>query len=47
MSVLRATPYNLAFDTIVQAKIEAKNQYGYGALSPENTSGAKVQIEPS
>ncbi len=40
MSVLRASPYSLAFDALVEVKIEAKNSFGYGALSPANTAGA-------
>ena len=46
MTVLRTT-YNLPFDTLVEAKVEATNEYGYGDLSPANTAGAKIQVEPS
>jgi len=45
MSVLR-NDYNLAFDTLVQAKVQAENEYGEGPESDANTSGAKIQTEP-
>ena len=47
MSVLISSPYYLPFNTIVQAEIQARNQYGYGPLSPANTGGAQIQTQPS
>ena len=46
MSVLRLTPYELSFDTVVKAKVMAKNIYGNGPLSTANTTGAKIQNVP-
>jgi hypothetical protein len=48
MTVLRASPFNLIFDSYVYAKIESKNQFGYSILmSPANTAGGKIQTEPA
>ena len=44
--VLRSEPYNLAFDTMIEAKVKAWNINGWGEYSDPNTSGALIQIEP-
>lgn len=48
MSVLRGPSFRLTFDTLVQAKVQAHNEYGYGLISDANTdvNGAKIQTEP-
>lgn len=47
MTVLRASPYLLPFDSYVYAKIESKNQFGYSLLmSLPNTAGGKIQTDP-
>jgi len=46
MSVLRIPVYSLIFDTIVKAKVMAKNIYGDGPISDANTIGAKIQNVP-
>ncbi len=47
MSVLR-TQFRLPFDHLIQAKIQARNEYGFGVISDPNTEpmGAKIQTEP-
>ena len=44
--VLRAAPYSLTFDTLVQAKLIACNLNGCGDESDENSSGSLIQTEP-
>lgn len=46
MTVLRAEPYSLLFDSLIRAKITACNQVGCGDESLANTDGALVQTEP-
>jgi hypothetical protein len=47
MSALWASPYNLAFDSLVRAKVRAHNAYGWGAYSTVNTVGGRVKAVPS
>lgn len=46
MSALRGTTYNLSFNDLVQAKVQARNQYGWSKLSDSNLEGAHIQNEP-
>jgi hypothetical protein len=45
-SVLKAPPYNLAQQALVEVQIQAYNLKGYGELSDANTVGAVVEGEP-
>jgi hypothetical protein len=45
--VLRASPWNLLFDKLIQAKVQACNQNGCSASSALNLVGARVQTEPT
>ena len=47
MSIFQASPYNLAFDDLIQVRATAYNSYGY-ALAPSdiNTAGARVRQVP-
>lgn len=47
MHELRASPFNLAYEDLVQAKVLAANERGWSAESPANTDGAHVEVEPS
>lgn len=41
---LISSPYNLAFDSLVQAKVIAQNSLGYALeYSPANTIGARIR----
>lgn len=42
MSALRASPISLVYPNLVVAKYKAKNAIGWGAYSPENSSGATI-----
>ena len=42
MHDLRAAPFSLTYDTLVLAKVLARNERGWSAASDENTVGAKV-----
>lgn len=46
MHDLRDAPFNLAYATLVTAKVSARNERGWGAESDANTAGATVQVEP-
>jgi len=46
MHDLRAAPFSLTYDTLVRAKVLARNERGWSAASDNNTVGAKVQVEP-
>lgn len=43
MTVLRTGQYNLDFGGLVQAKVIAKNVYGWSSMSDANSDGAKIQ----
>ena len=47
MHDLRASPYNLIYGDLIQAKVLARNERGWSAASPANTDGAHVEVEPS
>lgn len=46
MTVLRSSPYNLVFDSLIRVKLTACNLNGCGDESDVNTVGAFVQTEP-
>lgn len=46
MSDLRASPFTLVYDTLVRAKVLARNERGWSTASDPNSSGAHVQVEP-
>jgi len=46
MHDLRAAPFNLAYDTLVQAQVLARNARGWSAASAPNSAGARIQVEP-
>ena len=46
MADLRESPFSLTYDTLVRAKVLARNERGWSAESPANTGGAKVQWKP-
>ena len=46
MADLRAAPFSLTYDTLVRAKVLARNERGWSAASDANTVGAKVQVQP-
>jgi hypothetical protein len=47
LTVLRASPFSLQYNDLVVVKARARNVWGYGAFSENNTSGAHVQTEPN
>jgi hypothetical protein len=47
MTELLSATYSLVRGNLVQAKVRAHNQYGYGAYSAVNTAGVLVQTAPS
>jgi len=47
MSVFTSSPYLLAPNIIIVAKVQAHNKYGWSSYSPANTAGANVQTVPS
>lgn len=46
LSVLRAEPYSLLFDSLIRTKLTACNLNGCGEESDANTEGALIQTEP-
>jgi hypothetical protein len=46
MSVLRASPFSLAFDALVEVRASARNSYGWGTASDATTVGARIRREP-
>lgn len=46
-TVLRSTPYDLAFGDLVQVRVGATNSRGASEYSQENSSGAAIQVPPS
>ena len=46
MHDLRASPFNLVYDTLVRAKVLARNERGWSTASEPNSAGARVQVEP-
>lgn len=47
MHDLRAAPFGLTYDTLIRAKVLARNERGWSTASDPNSSGARVQVEPS
>jgi hypothetical protein len=46
MHDLRASPFSLVYDTLVRAKVLARNERGWSTASAPNSAGARVQVEP-
>ena len=46
MSVLAATPYNYAYDSLVKVRISAINFFGTSPVSVVNSTGAKTRRVP-
>lgn len=46
LSVLRHDPYDLTFNQLVFAQVQALNSRGWSVLSPMNTLGQTIQTEP-
>jgi hypothetical protein len=46
MDILRGSAYKLEFDSILKAKIQVSNVYGWSELSDNNVDGARIQTEP-
>lgn len=40
LTTLRASPYSLAYNALVVAKVRARNSVGYSAYSTANSAGA-------
>jgi hypothetical protein len=47
MSVFYATPFSLAFEDLIVARVSAYNLNGWGATSAANTAGATVRTIPT
>jgi hypothetical protein len=47
LTTLRVSPFSLALDSTVYAKVSATNSVGAGAFSSPNTVGVSIQTEPS
>lgn len=47
MHDLRASPFGLTYDTLVRARVLARNERGWSIASDPNTVGAQVEVEPS
>ena len=47
MHDLRAAPFSLTYDTLVRAKVLARNARGWSIASDANTAGARIEVEPS
>jgi hypothetical protein len=46
MKDLRASPFNLVYNTLVRAQVLARNERGWSIASEPNSDGARVQVEP-
>lgn len=46
MHDLRAAPFSLTYNTLVVAKVLARNERGWSAASDANVDGARIQVEP-
>ena len=42
MADLRAAPFSLTYDTLVRAKVLARNERGWSTASLSNTVGAQI-----
>jgi len=47
MHALRAAPFYLTYDTLIRAKVLARNERGWSNASAPNSAGATIQVEPS
>jgi hypothetical protein len=47
LPTLRAAPFSLVYDTLVQVRVQALNANGWGKLSQVNVAGARVQTPPA
>ena len=47
MSALRASPFLLNFQDLIEVKVRAQNSVGWSSYSPLNVAGAQVQTEPT
>jgi len=47
MHDLRASPFTLTYDTLVRARVLARNERGWSTASDPNAAGARVEVEPS
>ena len=47
MMTLWNSPYNLAFNKLIVARVTAHNSYGWSTFSIPNTSGGRVMTVPS
>jgi hypothetical protein len=47
MHALAASPFNLAYGTLVQAEVLAQNERGWSVASLPNTIGATIEVAPS
>jgi len=46
MSTLLISPYSLSQNTLILAKVRARNSLGWGSYSAPNSSGARVRVIP-
>jgi len=46
MSELTGSTFNLPYNRVITAKVQAKNLKGWGTFSSSNTIGAQVEVIP-
>lgn len=46
LTKLTQSPFSLSLATDIKAKVKAKNLYGYGTESPQNSVGPSIQTVP-
>ena len=46
MSILRSSPYSLAYGTTIAAKVRAYNARGWGAYSTASTTAGTIETIP-
>jgi len=46
MVTLRADPFDMVYNQLVQARVQATNTNDWGDLSEANIEGARIQTEP-
>jgi hypothetical protein len=47
LTTLRASPFDLTYGTLVQARVMAQNANGWGSLSQVNLVGASIETGPA
>ena len=47
MPTLTSAPYNLPFDSLVVARVQARNFFGFGLKSTPNSEGVRIRRIPS